>query len=770
VVAQVFSLIKLLVGIVYLMHLLGCVWFYLHLCAARAAHPIPSDDAYTPHSETVLSGPLSSPDSNDRISARDERVLTDTVTWLTTYDGGSGVHAGVWVQYLYSIYWALTTLTTVGYGDITPTNDLERVYALISLLIGALVFGSLLSALGDALSHVDPNASRTVERLAEVKEYLRWHRVPASTSRAVRKYLEFYFSRRSARDDDDGAYMLRHLTPALRREIDVHLLSATVAKLPLFAHSTHGANCYVSIEFQLMVHPLLKPLLREAKEVILSKHAYNHSIFFLSRGNVSAAGDLGMTFFSLNTQGVFFGEEALFERPAALTCTAEVRCELFLLAVSDLATIAATLRPEARDELAENILEQHFKHAIARNVALHLFSSGMTAALLGKTLGRSELCAVRMQRAYFVKRLTLLAGEDAPPLDELMPGLYDHRGSFANRRRERHPAVPLARERHGSMTIAMPDASRFDTDAASQKLMRWRGSFGNSKSGSFSKKSRASAGSVESIAEDEESDAAVEQPPPLVLSAASDLLSAASNASDDASGSRPVTHAFIDRLHPALQHHYRHRAEPQRIMEASAGMASAGMASAGMASAAPASSDAPVAEAARRAERWRRQLVEPVAEAVPSSGEVATVHGAMVQRIEAGVADAVELAVKAAAARIEERMNAKVAAEGELLAAAAGGFAELAKGVLEKAQRNDAIVAERLDELQAAVAELSAKLDGVDDTPRQSQQSQQEAATAPSSRVETRSRSLPRSLLPRRSPRSRSNEGSPLASPAEKQQ
>jgi hypothetical protein len=159
--------------------------------------------------------------------------------------------------------------------------------------------------------------------------------------------------------------------------------------------------------------------------------------------------------------------------------------------------------------------------------------------------------------------------------------------------------------------------------------------------------------------QDEESDAAVEQPPPLVLSAASDRLSAASNASDDASGSRPVTHAFIDRLHPALQHHYRHRAEPQRIMEASAGMASAGMESA-----APASSDAPVAEAARRAERWRRQLVEPVAEAVPSSGEVATVQGAMVQRIEAGVADAVELAVKAAAARIEERMNAKVAAQG----------------------------------------------------------------------------------------------------------
>ena len=65
----------------------------------------------------------------------------EITTWVSTYDDGSALDADAGTQYLYSVYWALTTLTTVGYGDITPTNNLERLYSLFALLTGALVFG-----------------------------------------------------------------------------------------------------------------------------------------------------------------------------------------------------------------------------------------------------------------------------------------------------------------------------------------------------------------------------------------------------------------------------------------------------------------------------------------------------------------------------------------------------------------------------------------------------------------------------------------------------
>jgi len=60
----------------------------------------------------------------------------------------------------YSIYWAIVTITTVGYGDITPQTDLGRAIAAFGMLVGysiiAVPTAIITTKLWERLSHRKP--------------------------------------------------------------------------------------------------------------------------------------------------------------------------------------------------------------------------------------------------------------------------------------------------------------------------------------------------------------------------------------------------------------------------------------------------------------------------------------------------------------------------------------------------------------------------------------------------------------------------------------
>ena len=185
---------QMAISLLYLAHLLGCIWFYLAL------------------SEGLDEG---------------------TVTWVSSYDGGSALDAPPMTRYAYSLYWALTTLTTVGYGDITPTNDRERYYALLALPLGAMAYGFLLSSIGTLVQSLDRQAALAQQRLDEVKEYMRWRKLPRDLIVRLRRYYNFYYLRKTVFDEEQ---ILGGLTPALRFEVIRHSVKDSLGKIDLFSN------------------------------------------------------------------------------------------------------------------------------------------------------------------------------------------------------------------------------------------------------------------------------------------------------------------------------------------------------------------------------------------------------------------------------------------------------------------------------------------------------------------------------------------------------
>ena len=84
----------------------------------------------------------------------------------TTWIAELGLEYADWkIRYLYSMYWALATMVTVGYGDITPQNPYEVSFCSFTILSGSLMFGYCLNKIGTLMANID-------ERDKELKYFM----------------------------------------------------------------------------------------------------------------------------------------------------------------------------------------------------------------------------------------------------------------------------------------------------------------------------------------------------------------------------------------------------------------------------------------------------------------------------------------------------------------------------------------------------------------------------------------------------------------------
>lgn len=57
--------------------------------------------------------------------------------------------------YVISLYWTIQTITTVGYGDVLTRQTIERLFAVIILVIGVLSFSLAQSLLTTIIADID---------------------------------------------------------------------------------------------------------------------------------------------------------------------------------------------------------------------------------------------------------------------------------------------------------------------------------------------------------------------------------------------------------------------------------------------------------------------------------------------------------------------------------------------------------------------------------------------------------------------------------------
>lgn len=76
------------------------------------------------------------------------------MTWLMS--DGKALHMKPWLtKYIYSVYFAITTIVTVGYGDLTPQNEAEVVVIMILEICGTSFFGYMINVIGITVDNIN---------------------------------------------------------------------------------------------------------------------------------------------------------------------------------------------------------------------------------------------------------------------------------------------------------------------------------------------------------------------------------------------------------------------------------------------------------------------------------------------------------------------------------------------------------------------------------------------------------------------------------------
>ena len=83
-------------------------------------------------------------------------------TWLESFYEN---YKGKLDIYMISIYWTITTITTVGYGDISGTNIPEMIFCCFVMLIGVIAFGFANGTLASIMTNYDNKSGSYQEKI-----------------------------------------------------------------------------------------------------------------------------------------------------------------------------------------------------------------------------------------------------------------------------------------------------------------------------------------------------------------------------------------------------------------------------------------------------------------------------------------------------------------------------------------------------------------------------------------------------------------------------
>ncbi|XP_051908016.1 potassium voltage-gated channel subfamily H member 5-like isoform X2 [Hippocampus zosterae] len=159
------------------------------------------------------------------------------------WEGGPGKDT----LYISSLYFTMTSLTTIGFGNIAPTTDGEKVFSVAMMMVGSLLYATIFGNVTTIFQQMYTNTNRYHEMLNNVRDFLKLYQVPKGLSERVMDFIVSTWAMSKGIDTDK---VLSICPKDMRADICVHLNRQVFNDHPAFRLASDGCLRSLAVEFQ----------------------------------------------------------------------------------------------------------------------------------------------------------------------------------------------------------------------------------------------------------------------------------------------------------------------------------------------------------------------------------------------------------------------------------------------------------------------------------------------------------------------------------------
>ncbi|XP_056263243.1 potassium voltage-gated channel subfamily H member 6a isoform X2 [Pseudoliparis swirei] len=247
-------------------------------------------------------------------------------------------------KYVTALYFTFSSLTSVGFGNVSPNTNPEKIFSICVMLIGSLMYASIFGNVSAIIQRLYSGTARYHTQMLRVKEFIRFHQIPGG----LRQRLEEYFQHAwSYTNGIDMNAVLKGFPECLQGDICLHLNRTLLQNCKAFRGASKGCLRALAMRFKNTHAPPGDTLVHSGD--ILS------AVYFISRGSIEILRD-DVVVAILGRNDIFGESISLYRRPGK--SSADVRaltyCDLHKILRDDLLEVL-DMYPDFADMFWNNL-------------------------------------------------------------------------------------------------------------------------------------------------------------------------------------------------------------------------------------------------------------------------------------------------------------------------------------------------------------------------------------------------------------------------------